>query len=829
MRSIRLIAFTLVAALALVSCRGNSEAAKKRYVESGDKYFSKGRYKEARIQYLNAVRVDQKYGLAYYKLALTALKQDPPDVRGAVGSLRRAQQLIQPDQPEHWDAVVELSEIYLEVLKNKFDQQLMAEVKQNCDALLTRDKNSFDGHRLRGDWMYVAAAREPDIRKTVEGRDLLDGKPASGETAAVVGALEGRKPLDVALEEYRKADSIKPGDPGVNLQIGDVLFARGKVLAAKGDVAAARIEFAAAEQIYRKIIDRKEDLLLAYGRLYNLLGTQNKQAEAEQLLKDGYQNNPKQYGFLITLANQYLVEGRRDDMLNVLGQLKSKVGEYPKAYLDVGDFYLRSGDPEAAVREYREGMGKDAKNRITYQKRIVEVRIRQNKPSEAADANDEILKENKNDPDANSVNATLELSRGDVAKGLVDLQQVVARAPDNFVAHFRLGHAYMLQGSYEQARQHLQKAIDLRADYLPARLDLANLQYLNGEFDAAIRSAQEILKSVPKSTDPGNAEAKLIWSASLIEQKKFGESRQMLGDMLKANPSSPKVLLQIGFVNLAENKFKDAEEAFRRCYQLNPADINGLMGVVQTYLAQNKIDQAIQVLRAEIAKTPTRADFHLALADVGVRTGRWDMALSEYQTVLSTTAKGSKTQGEIYRRIGETQRFKGDLNAAIVSLQAARQTLPDDKGVLGDLALMLDKAGKWPDAEKVYQAANKLYPNEPLLLNNLAFGMAEHGEDLDQALGMAQKARQLRSNLPEISDTLGWIYLKKNLPDNALQIFQGLVAAAPDNSTFRYHLGMALSQKGDRQRALQELKKALTGSPSDQERKQIQALITRLG
>ena len=101
-------------------------------------------------------------------------------------------------------------------------------------------------------------------------------------------------------------------------------------------------------------------------------------------------------------------------------------------------------------------------------------------------------------------------------------------------------------------------------------------------------------------------------------------------------------------------------------------------------------------------------------------------------------------------------------------------------------------------------------------------------EDLDQALGMAQKARQLRSNLPEISDTLGWIYLK-NTPDNALEIFQGLVAAAPDNSTFRYHLGMALSQKGDRQRALQELKKALTGSPSDKARKQIQALITRLG
>jgi predicted Zn-dependent protease len=95
---------------------------------------------------------------------------------------------------------------------------------------------------------------------------------------------------------------------------------------------------------------------------------------------------------------------------------------------------------------------------------------------------------------------------------------------------------------------------------------------------------------------------------------------------------------------------------------------------------------------------------------------------------------------------------------------------------------------------------------------------------------MAQRARQLsKSALPEISDTLGWIYLKKNLPDSAIQIFQELVAATPNQATFRYHLGMALSQKGDKVRALQELKKALQGSTSDQERKQIQALITRLG
>jgi tetratricopeptide (TPR) repeat protein len=282
-------------------------------------------------------------------------------------------------------------------------------------------------------------------------------------------------------------------------------------------------------------------------------------------------------------------------------------------------------------------------------------------------------------------------------------------------------------------------------------------------------------------------------------------------------------------VNLAENKFKDAEDAFRRSYQLNPANLRGLMGVAETYLRQNKTDQAIQMLQAEVAKTPTRSDLHLALGTVGQIAGRWDMAISEFQTALSSSAKGSKAQGEMYFRIGETQRRKGDLNAAIVSLQAARQTLPDDGRVLGTLALVLDGAGRWPEAKQVYQATTKLYPNEPFVLNNLAFGMAEHGEDLDQALSMAQRAKQLVSTMPEISDTLGWIYLKKNLPDNAIQIFQDLVAKQPNQTTFRYHLGMALSQKGDKVRALQELKKALEGSPSDPERQKIKELITRLG
>src|ERR1700686_1029510 len=111
MRSIRLAAVILTALAGLASCNRDPQVAKKRYLESGNKYFQNGRYKEASIQYRNALKRDPKYGAAYYKLALTSLKTE--DYVDAVQRLRRAVELMSADSPDHWDAVVKLTEIYL--------------------------------------------------------------------------------------------------------------------------------------------------------------------------------------------------------------------------------------------------------------------------------------------------------------------------------------------------------------------------------------------------------------------------------------------------------------------------------------------------------------------------------------------------------------------------------------------------------------------------------------------------------------------------------------------------------------------------------------------
>ncbi len=783
MRSIRLVSVILALLIGLVSCSRDPNVVKKRYYESGNKYFDKGRYKEASIQYRNALKRDPKYGPAHYKLAMVSLKVG--DVGGSVSALRRAIELVPADQPEHWDAVVKLCEVYLAVAKG--EKQYMDEVDKFTKDLLKRDSNSFDAHRLLGDLNYSRAT------------DAYKNKHPE----------EGQVFLYAATDEYRKADRIKPGQQGVSMQLA-------RALAAKGD-------FTGAEQLYRGVIEKDKTYQYPYTEMYRMFLFQNKPEVAETILKLAYTNNPKQYGFLTLLAMHYYGQRRRDDMVNVLSQIKSHAKDFDQAYLTVGDFYLRMGDGDSAIREYKEGILKDPKKKVTYQKRVIEVMMRQGKRSEAAEVNAQILKDNSEDNDARGLSATFLLDKGDIAKALQELQAVVTRAPDNPVSRYNLGRAHAASGEWEQARQQFAKAIELRPDYVLARLALAQLQVTRGEYDAALKTAEAVL-----NVDKGNVNARLIESAALMGQRKFGDSRVMLDAMLKANPGSPDVLFQLGVVNLAENRFKEAEDAFRRAYQLNPANSRGLMGIVETNMAQNKTDEALKLLQAESDKAPNRVDLLLAMGNTAVRAGKYDFAIQTFNRVLGQVEKG-KAQGDLYLRIGETYRRKGDMTGAIGSLQKARETLPDNIVVLSTLALVLDGAARRPEAKQVYEATLKLDPNNGVALNNLAFLQAESGGDLDDALTKAQRAKQLLPNLYEISDTLGWIYLKKNLADSAIDIFKDLVSKQPNHSTYHYHLGMAYSQKGDKLKAIEQLREALKYNPQKEEKEKIQQLIVRLG
>ena len=686
----------VITLLALVSCSRDPQVAKRRYVENGNKYFARGKYKEASIMYRSALQKDMRYGEAHYRLALAELKLGR--LPSAVSSLRRAAELIGRDKPEHWDASIKLAEIYLAVTR---DKQYLNEVDTVARDLLKNDANSYDGHRLSADLLFVSAQ----------------------ETFRTANRERGMQLVRDAIGEYRRADAIKPGQIPLRMALARALAVDRQL----GD----------AEQMYQAVLQKDKNFAPGYTELYQLYVIQNKLPEAEALLKSAIANNPKHHAFITLLAAHYYGQKRRDDMVRVLGDMKARSKDFPQAYLMAGDFYLRVGDPDSAIREYKDGIAKDQVRKLEYQKRIIEVLMRQGKKAEAAEMNGAILKDRPKDNDARGLEASLLLDKGEVTRAVAELQAVVSSAPENFVARFHLGRAHMARGEWEQARQQFTKAISLRPDYVLARQALAQLQVTRGEFEAAVKTVGAILQ-----IDPQNYNARLIQSAALMGMKKYDDSRGLLQKMLAASPNSADAHFQLGVISLAENRYKDAEESFRKAYSINPANARGLMGVVETYMAQGKTEPALQLLQTEVQKNPTRNDYRLALGNAAVRSGRFDMALGEYQQVLKTADPKSRIAGDVYLRIGETHRRKGDLNNAIAAFQKSREVLPENSVVLSSLALALDSAGRKPEARLAYEATLKLDPANGVALNNLAFLMAEAGADLDQALTFAQRAKQ---------------------------------------------------------------------------------------
>ena len=252
----------------------------------------------------------------------------------------------------------------------------------------------------------------------------------------------------------------------------------------------------------------------------------------------------------------------------------------------------------------------------------------------------------------------------------------------------------------------------------------------------------------------------------------------------------------LGTDSLAIHRYTDAEQAFRRAYEIDPTYTWALTGLVEVYLLEQRPDYAIRVLQVEIAKNPGRRDLHLALGNLLVRTGRYDQAITQFQTIL-TGMQDSAAKGDVYLRLGETYRRKGDLKSAADALRHATELAPGNAVAESALAVVLDQSGQTDAAAQSYRAAIQADPNNGIALNNLAYLIAEHGGDLNQALDYARRAVQAMPRLPDAKDTLGWIYLKKGMPHQAVPLFCDAVLRDVHRESFRNHLLMALELHGD--------------------------------
>jgi tetratricopeptide (TPR) repeat protein len=755
-----------ISALIAASLAFSGCKTKQSYLASGNKLFEAGKYADASISYRKAIQKDPQFGEAHYRLALVALKQG--DVKQAYVELSRAVELL----PGNDDAKEKLGLLCLNsyLTDPRRPQALYDRTSRLAEQLLAKNANSFEGLTFKG---YLA---------------LTDRKP------------------EEAIALFRKALQVKPSDANMTTVLAQTLHQNGQP--------------EAAETLALNLIARDKTYGPIYDALYAWYFDSKRTAEAENILKAKATNNPKQAEFILQLALHYYRVHNLEEMNGTLQRMLDDPKDFPKAQLQAGDFYMRIRNFPEAVRHYQEAARGNPQDSIVARKRITDALLAQGKKEDALGVVEQILKEQPKDEEARRVQANLWLDSGkaeNVDEALSELQALAKLHPEDASLWFRLGEGNLRKGDLDAARSQFQEAVARRKDFTQARYQLAAISLSQHRANDALQQTNEILKTQPK--DP---RVRMLHAMALMGTGNQAQARSDLTQLVREFPQYREPRLGLGLLAISQKKYQEAEEIFAK---FGGKDPRALAGLAATSSAERQFQKAIELLNGALEKSPDSVMLREQLAGTAAQARQYDLAIAEFKKLVA-----SKPKSIFFRaRLGSLYELKGDSANAIAVYREAQTISPNDATATFLLAGALAKASRIGEAKTQYESLLKSHPDNSAAMNNLAYLLADTSGDLDQALSLAQRAVQKAPGQPEFSDTIGYVYLKKKMLDSAVRSFNSLVQKYPGNPTYRYHLGMALFETGDKAGARKELGTALANHPSEDQAAKIRELVTKIG
>jgi len=172
----------------------------------------------------------------------------------------------------------------------------------------------------------------------------------------------------------------------------------------------------------------------------------------------------------------------------------------------------------------------------------------------------------------------------------------------------------------------------------------------------------------------------------------------------------------------------------------------------------------------------------------------------------------------------------GKLAEAEKTLKEGLAAAPKSTDLRYRLGMLYDKTGRSDDGIREMEEILKDDPDNPEALNFIGYSWADRGIKLDEAEAMIKKALSLKPGDGFITDSLGWVYYRKNRIDEAVKYLKEAAAILPEDAAIVDHLGDAYAKSGRLKEALEQYQKALRLKPDMKGLKEkIEGLEARTG
>jgi len=712
-----------------------------------------GKYADAEMEYRKSVQEAPNFAEGYYRLGV--LRYQLRKGNEALDALEQAATL----DPGNDRYGVELASVAIEAyqsmpaIRNLYDQ-----AAKEADHLLQKDPNSFDGLRLRGEvW-------------------VVDRK------------------YDDALAEFRKADRIRPNDPDLVLVMVQTLLAES--------------DGPGAEALAQRFLSVRKDFPPIYDVLEGYYVRSKRSGEAEHLLQAEISALPRNAHARLELAGLYRSSGRDREMSQELEKITGDRNAFPAGPALVGDFYAESGRWNDALDQYRAGIQHAPEAEKTgYHKRMERALEALGNRQGALGELQAILKASPDDEEMRLRRAILLRESPDAKDrdfAIEELKLLAGQYPDDAVVHYNLAASYWAKGEAGLAWREAMQSSDLGRNYVAPRLLMTEIAQREHNSAAALEAAQQVI-----AIDPKNVAAHLVRARLLMESKSYGQAESELNAISAAQSGSKDVDLEFAELAAAEKKYAKAEALYRRVYSPGSSDLRPLEGLTRLYMLEGQPAKANALLQEELLRHPDSRPIRILLASAAAKAGKFDLALEQYRWLESKDPKSAQT----YVALGEFYQLQGKTQDALASYQTASELAPNDPNILNAMAILESNSGQ---AERAVQTLSKqlaLDPDNAAAMNNLAFNLAETGQNLDRALTLAETVARKFPSEPGVIDTLGWVYVQRGLDQSAIRVLGALVKKHPNVAAYHYHLGVALLRGKQTRDAKRELLAALSEHP----------------
>src|SRR5690606_8707350 len=134
---------------------------------------------------------------------------------------------------------------------------------------------------------------------------------------------------------------------------------------------------------------------------------------------------------------------------------------------------------------------------------------------------------------------------------------------------------------------------------------------------------------------------------------------------------------------------------------------------------------------------------------------------------------------------------------------------PGDWSLFYARGVAYERAGDWQSAERDLTRALELNPDQPFVMNYLAYSWADAGVKLEEAEELLSRAVLLRPDDGAITDSLGWVLFRAGRTEEAVGVLERAAALAPADPVVNDHLGDAYWAVGRRREAVYQWRIAL--------------------